>query len=55
MYNFVEVSGHNLIALILEVSVHNAYITNQFKTTYAHGGGGIPLVEVSVNRKEEKF
>ncbi len=50
--NFVEVSGHNLK---LEVFVYKVYITNQFQTTFARGGGGgvIPLVEVTVNSKEE--
>jgi hypothetical protein len=39
-YNFVEVSGHNLIVLRLEVSVYNIFITNQFQTTFARGCGG---------------
>ncbi len=34
---FRWVSGHNLR---LKVSVHNVYITNQFQTTFAWGGGG---------------
>ncbi len=38
--------------LRLEVSVYNIYITNQFQTTFASGGGGV-LVEVTVNSKEE--
>ncbi len=25
---------------LLEVSVHNVYITNQYRTTFAQGGGG---------------
>jgi hypothetical protein len=29
-----------LRVLILEVSVYNVYITNQFQTTFAQGGGG---------------
>ncbi len=29
-----------LRVLRLEVSVHNVYITNQFQTTFARGGGG---------------
>jgi hypothetical protein len=37
--------------------VYNVYITNQFQTTYARGGGGgeegFYLVEVTVNSKEE--
>jgi hypothetical protein len=27
--------------LSLEVSIYNIYITNQFQTTFAQGGGGI--------------
>jgi hypothetical protein len=41
----------------LEVSVYNVYITKQFQTTFARGGGGggvvNPLEEVTVNSKEE--
>ncbi len=40
----------------LEVSVCNVYITNQFQTNFAQGGGGggiNPCVEVIVNSKEE--
>jgi hypothetical protein len=48
-YNFVEVSGHKL-----ESSVDIVYIRNQFQITFAWGGGG-PLVEVTVNSKEENF
>jgi hypothetical protein len=44
--------GIILRIIILEVSVNNVYIKNQFQTTYA-GGGGNPLVEVTVNSKEE--
>ncbi len=44
---FVEVSDHNL-----EVSVYNVYITNQFKTTFAPGVGG---VEVTVNSKKTRL
>ncbi len=36
-YNFVEIFGHNLS---LKVFVYNVYITNQFQTTFARGGGG---------------
>jgi hypothetical protein len=42
-----------LTVLRLEVSVYNVYITNQFQTTFTRGGGGDPLVEVTVNSKEE--
>ncbi len=38
---FREVSGHNLENLRLEVSIYHGYITNQFQTTFAGGGGGI--------------
>ncbi len=35
-------------------SVYNVYITNQFQTTSAQRGGGVnPLVEVTVNSKEQ--
>ncbi len=44
--------GIILRVLRLEVSVYNVYITHQFKTTSAQGGGD-PLVEVTVNGKEE--
>ncbi len=37
----------------LEVFVYNVHITNQFQTTFAQRGGGDPLVEVTVNTKEE--
>ncbi len=48
-YNFIEVAGHNL-----EVSVYNVCIINQFQTTFLKGGGGgNPLVELTVNFKEE--
>ncbi len=39
-YKFIEVSGHTLRVLRLEVSEYNAYITNQFQTTFAQGRGG---------------
>jgi hypothetical protein len=48
--------GIILSALRLEVSVYNVYITNPFESTFARGGGGgwwNPLVEVTVNSKEE--
>ncbi len=50
-----EVSGYNLQlrVLRLEVSVHNFNITNQFCSR-----GGVsknPLVEMTVNSKEENF
>jgi hypothetical protein len=32
--------GIILRVLRLEVSVYNVYITNQFQTTFAQGGGG---------------
>jgi hypothetical protein len=38
-----------------EVSVYNVYITNQFQTTFARGGGGgvvKSVVEVNVIRRE---
>jgi hypothetical protein len=37
------------------VRVYYVYITNQFQTTFARGGGGDlnPLVVVTVNSKEE--
>ncbi len=38
--NFVEISGHNLESLRLQVSVYNVYITNHLQTTFAQGGGG---------------
>ncbi len=49
--------GIILRVLRLKVSVYNVYITNQFQTTFARGGGGggelNPLAEVTVNSKEE--
>ncbi len=38
-----------LRVLMLDVSVHNVYIANQFQTTFFFGGGGVknPLVEVT--------
>jgi hypothetical protein len=48
--------GIILRVLSLEVSVYSVYITNQFHTTFAQGGGGegeIPLVKLTVNSKEE--
>jgi hypothetical protein len=45
--------GIILRVLRMEVSVYNVHITNQFRTTFAGGGGGNPLVEVTVNSKEE--
>ncbi len=47
--------GIILRVLILEVSVYNVYITNQFKTTFAQGRGGgySALVEMTVNSKKE--
>jgi hypothetical protein len=51
----VEVPGHNLRVLRLDVSVYNVYITNQFQTTFARVWGGVnPLVEVTVNTKKKK-
>ncbi len=39
---------------MIEVSVYNVYITNQFQTTFAQEGGVVnPRVEVTVNSKEE--
>jgi hypothetical protein len=38
----------------LEVSVYNFYITNQFQTTFAQGGGGVGLnLLIEANSKEE--
>jgi hypothetical protein len=54
MYNFVEVSGHNLENSQTWGSVYNVYIKNQFQITFAQGGGGGPFVEVTVDSKEEK-
>ena len=41
--------------LRLEVTVYNVYITNSFKAISLGGGGagGVPLVEVTVNTKED--
>ncbi len=50
--NFVEVSGHNYEVLRFKVSVYNVYITNQFQTIFTQEGGD-PLVEATVNSKEE--
>jgi hypothetical protein len=36
---FLEVYVHNRV-LRLEVSLYNAFITNQFQTNFAWGGGG---------------
>jgi hypothetical protein len=57
MYNFIEVSGHYLEKSQIEISFYNDYITNQFQTTFARGGGGgvNPFVEVTVNNKEERL
>jgi hypothetical protein len=50
-YNFVDIYGHTLESsqTWLEVSVYlQCYITNQFQTTFARGGGGGgPFVEVT--------
>ncbi len=49
--------GIILKVLRLEVSVCNVYMTNKFQNTFAWegGGGGVsnPLIEVTVNSKEE--
>jgi hypothetical protein len=47
--------GITLIVPRLEISLYNDYITNQFETTFAHGGGGGVnfVVEVTLNSKEE--
>jgi hypothetical protein len=44
-----------LRVLRLEVSTYNLYISNQFQTTFARGGGGglKTVVEVTVNSKGE--
>ncbi len=51
-YSFVEVSGTILRVLRLVVSVYNVNITNQYRTTFARGGGGggIRFVKLNVNR-----
>ncbi len=42
---FAKVSGHNLESCQTWGSVYNVYITNQFKTTFAQGGGeGVKFV-----------
>jgi hypothetical protein len=46
---------HNLRVRRLEVSVYHVYITNQFHTNCVGGGGGDPLVEVTVNTKGGKL
>ncbi len=52
--------GIILKLLKIEVSLYDVYITNHLQTTFAHGGKGWgskiqnPLVEVTVNSKEEK-
>ncbi len=45
--------GIILTVLRLEVSVYNVYMTNQFQATFAEGGGGDLLVELTVNSKEK--
>jgi hypothetical protein len=45
--------GIILRVIRFEVSFYYVYITNPFQTTFAHGGGGKPIVEVTVNSKEE--
>jgi hypothetical protein len=37
----------------VEVSVYNAYITNQFQTTFAQEGGVKSVAEVTENSKEK--
>jgi hypothetical protein len=44
--------GIILSVLRLVVSVYNVYMINQLKTSFAQGDD--PLVEVTVNSKEEK-
>jgi hypothetical protein len=44
--------GIILRVLRLEVSIYNVYIINQVQSPFAREGGG-PLVEVTVNSKEE--
>jgi hypothetical protein len=54
MYNFVEVSGHNLESHRLKVPGYKVYHTNQFQINFALGWGGRdPLEEVTVNSKQE--
>ncbi len=50
----MKVSGHILESSQLRFP-YTIYITNQFQTTFARGGGGDPLVEVTVNSKEGKL
>jgi len=51
----VEVPGHNLRVLRLDVSVYNVYITNQFQTTFARvGGGGKSVGRGDCEYQEEK-
>ncbi len=47
--------GIVLRVLRLEVSIYDVCIANQFQATFDQGGGGNPLVEVTVNSKEENF
>ncbi len=49
-YNFVEVSGHNLENSQKKFR-YNAYITNQFRATFARGGGGGSTVKSVQMRK----
>jgi hypothetical protein len=48
----VQFLGIILGVIRIEVSVYNVYVTNQFQTTFARGKGGDPLVELTVNSKE---
>ncbi len=53
--SFIEIFGHILKVLGLEVSVYNVYITYQFQTTFSRGGGGGGrFVELIWNRKEDQ-
>ncbi len=49
--NSLRFLGIILRVLRVEVSVYNVNVTNPFRTTVAHAGGGgkNPLVEVTVN------
>ncbi len=46
--------GISLRVLRLEISVYNVYITNQFQTTFARGGGGGGVVK-SVSGGDSDF
>jgi hypothetical protein len=47
--------GIILTVLRLEVSVYKVYITNQFQTIFAQGGGGGSVCNSKKNRKKNIF